>query len=69
MIKRGRPSFTAVLKAANAKCSKCGSQNDLQINHKTPIVNGGTNDWRNLEILCKKCHEKYHGIISKKSLR
>lgn len=69
MVKRSRPSFTAVLKAAKARCSKCDSQDELQINHKIPISDGGTNDWCNLEILCKKCHEKYHGIVSKRSLR
>lgn len=69
MVKRSRPSFTAVLKAAKARCSKCSSQDELQINHKIPLSNRGTNDWRNLEILCKKCHERYHGIIAKKFLR
>lgn len=69
MVKRRKPSITAILRAANAKCVKCKSQDNLQVNHKIPLVSGGTNHWTNLEILCKKCHDKYHGIKSKKLLR
>ena len=65
----GEPSITAILKAANAKCKKCGTQENLSVNHKIPRADGGTNDAENLEILCRKCHDEYHGIISKKELR
>lgn len=65
----GRPSFTAILKAAKAKCENCNTSENLTINHKIPRAQGGTNEAENLEILCKECHKHYHGIISKKSLR
>ena len=69
-IKRCRPSHTAILKAAKASCRKCGSKNNLEINHKIPLSNGGTCEASNLEILCKKCHDQYHGHDkSNKSLR
>lgn len=64
-----RPSITAILKAAKAKCERCKTSKSLTINHKTPLSQGGTNKAENLEIVCKKCHERYHGIISKKKLR
>jgi 5-methylcytosine-specific restriction endonuclease McrA len=70
MAKRGRPSFGAILKAANAKCAECPSQEELQIHHKVPLAMGGTNEADNLEILCKQCHLKRHGMDkSKKQLR
>ena len=65
----GRPSFTAVLKAAKAKCEKCDTTDNLTINHKKPLAQGGTNEAENLQILCRKCHNVVHGIISKKKLR
>ena len=65
----GRPSFTAILKAANAKCERCETTEKLTINHRTPVSAGGTNEAENLQILCRECHDKYHGIVSKKKLR
>lgn len=65
----GRPSFTAILKAAKATCERCKTTQNLTINHKTPLAKGGTNEAENLQILCRACHDKFHGIISKKKLR
>jgi len=65
----GRPSFTAILKAAKAKCERCRTSQNLTTNHKTPLSQGGTNEAENLEILCRKCHEGYHGMTPKKKLR
>ena len=65
----GEPSITAILKAANAKCKRCDSQENLSVNHILPCSDGGTHDAENLQILCRKCHDNYHGIISKKELR
>ena len=65
----GRPSVTAILEAAKASCEKCKTAKNLTVNHKTPLSQGGTNEAENLEILCRECHEKYHGMISKKKLR
>ena len=65
----GRPSFTAILKAAKAKCEQRKTSGNLTINHKIPRSQGGTNEAENLEILCRRCHDKFHGLISKKRLR
>lgn len=32
------------------KCEKCGSTENIEIHHKTPLSEGGTNDLTNLEI-------------------
>lgn len=49
-----------VYKKYGYKCSICGKTNNLQIHHKIPIKNGGTNDLFNLIPLCIDCHEKIH---------
>lgn len=41
-------------------CSKCGSDNDLEVHHIRPIKFGGTNDIDNLEVLCDTCHHRRH---------
>jgi 5-methylcytosine-specific restriction endonuclease McrA len=63
----GRPSFTSILRAAKAECEGCGTTENLSVNHKIPLALGGNNDWTNLEILCRKCHDKYHGTTTRKS--
>jgi len=70
MVKRSRPTFRQILQACTARCSNCETTKDLTINHKKPLSQGGTNDPKNLEILCEKCHRQFHGLDkSKKSLR
>ena len=63
----GRPSFTAILEAAKAKCEDCNTTKNLTIHHITPTSVGGTHKAENLEILCRECHDKYH-IVPKKKL-
>lgn len=65
-----RPSFTAILKAAKARCEGCNTEENLTINHKKPLSQGGSNEAENLEILCRKCHNDFHGTgKSKRELR
>lgn len=44
------------------KCDECGSVEDLTVHHKTPLGMGGTNQKDNIQVLCRKCHSKYHPI-------
>ena len=38
------------------QCAKCGSCHNLEIEHIVPLVNGGTSDYANLQLLCKNCN-------------
>ena len=38
------------------KCLRCGSTDDLSIDHVVPLAKLGTNDPDNLQTLCKRCN-------------
>lgn len=37
-------------------CLKCGTENNLTIDHIIPISKKGTNDRDNLQVLCSRCN-------------
>ena len=39
-----------------SKCTKCGSQKKLTIDHIIPLLKGGDNIEDNLQVLCTKCN-------------
>lgn len=49
-----------VLDKYGHKCSYCGVTGTLNIHHKIPLSEGGTNDLCNLIPLCKRCHQNIH---------
>lgn len=46
----------AVFERDGNRCLKCGSSNDLSIDHVVPLSKGGDNDTDNLQTLCKTCN-------------
>lgn len=57
--------------ALGNSCSRCGTQNQLEIHHKIPLGHNrpiGTpnrlTEWKknlwNLQLLCKSCHKHIH---------
>lgn len=38
------------------KCVICGSQEKIEFDHILPFSKGGTNTYRNIQILCEKCN-------------
>jgi 5-methylcytosine-specific restriction endonuclease McrA len=55
--KRIRPATRAAVFARDGhRCRRCGSQDDLSIDHIVSLVDGGTNRFRNLQTLCRACN-------------
>ena len=40
------------------RCVKCSSQKNLQFDHNVAVVNGGSNEEDNIQLLCKRCNLK-----------
>lgn len=65
MYKNGIGSFhETAFKNKKHECERCSSTTHLLVHHKDH--NRGNNELQNLEILCKKCHQKHHCIRDNK---
>lgn len=47
-----------VITRDGAICRHCGTEEDLTIDHIQPISKGGTNELKNLQVLCKSCNSR-----------
>lgn len=45
------------------KCVKCGSQEKIEFDHIIPFSKGGSNTYRNLQILCEMCNRQKSNSI------
>lgn len=52
----GRKKIRNFIFNRDKKCLKCGSENNLCIDHIYPINKGGLNKLENLQTLCKSCN-------------
>jgi 5-methylcytosine-specific restriction endonuclease McrA len=41
-------------------CVRCGSADDLEVHHRIPLTERGTNAADNLELRCHRCHSAAH---------
>jgi len=60
---RRNNGFTNSLKSRCKKrdgylCKRCGSSEDLEVDHIVEVIDGGENTLENLQTLCKNCHLK-----------
>lgn len=46
-------------------CKYCGTTENLTIDHIIRKIDGGTNELCNLQILCRRCHDKKDNIKRK----
>ena len=55
-----------LLKRNNAKCNWCGlrfkPQDELDVDHITPKIDGGKNEIKNLQLLHRHCHHEKTGL-------
>lgn len=47
-----------LFKEVYAYCLKCGSSDDLTIDHIIPVARGGSGEFSNLQCLCRSCNSK-----------
>ena len=48
----------AILERDDWKCVKCGSTEDLEVDHIDPTYAGGSDEAENLQTLCSGCHDR-----------
>ena len=51
-----QPLRQAVLARDGHRCTRCGSTDALEVDHIQPQSRGGSDDPRNLRVLCRDCH-------------
>jgi 5-methylcytosine-specific restriction endonuclease McrA len=57
-IKFYREIFTKLLHKYNFSCVSCASKENLTIDHIIPVSKGGSDEIKNLQILCKSCNSR-----------
>jgi len=48
----------AVWRRDNARCVKCGSNENLEFDHIIPVALGGSSTERNIQLLCERCNRE-----------
>lgn len=43
-------------------CEKCGSEDGIEVHHKIPLIEGGSDTEDNFISLCYECHKKEHEL-------
>ena len=41
-------------------CENCGKEDELEVHHIIPLVEGGSDDFENFVALCSDCHKIFH---------
>ena len=57
-IRNYKSVLKKLLHKYNFKCVHCQTKENLTIDHKIPVSKGGSDNIRNLQILCKSCNSK-----------
>jgi len=59
----------AVLARDQHRCTRCGATRFLEVHHRTPRHEGGSNTADNLTALCSRCHQFHHARSTKDERR
>jgi len=51
------------IKNRDRGCLKCGSTDDLTVDHVIPKSKGGGNNWKNLQTLCSECNQEKAELV------
>ncbi len=51
------------------RCKYCKSKENLTVDHKVPIIQGGTGKNSNLQCLCRRCNGIKSGLSHKQVIR
>lgn len=66
-LSRRRPIREAVRhevwRRDGGKCVRCGSRERLEFDHIVPVIRGGSDTARNIELLCENCNRKKGSTI------
>jgi len=54
--KRAQLMLAVIAREGVAECKRCGSQDDLTLDHIVPLSKGGSDDPKNLQLLCQSCN-------------
>lgn len=54
----------AVWRRDHGRCVHCGSQERLEFDHIIPYSRGGSNSYRNIQLLCESCNRRKSASIS-----
>jgi 5-methylcytosine-specific restriction endonuclease McrA len=54
---------TAILQTYGFRCQICNGDGPLHVHHRT-YERLGAEDSKDLTVLCKSCHEKFHGVTA-----
>jgi 5-methylcytosine-specific restriction endonuclease McrA len=57
----------AIFARDGRRCLVCSATVDLVIDHIRPVLNGGTNDPSNLQVLCRACNSRKRGAVDHRS--
>ena len=64
MNRSQRKNLKSILKMK--RCRYCKATENLTLDHKIPIIQGGTEKLSNLQCLCKRCNMLKSGLSNKK---
>lgn len=56
-----RKTRAHIFKRDGYKCKICGSIKNLSIDHIVSVLNGGSNEYSNLQTLCRRCNSSKGG--------